>query len=103
MFAGIWADDSDEEQQRPGFGGFGGGKGSKDYTAPVSFISGGVKVGDKVTKEIDNDGVDLVTVTILFIINFINIKCREVRENHHTSDCSRIVILIIFHSQFSFL
>ena len=61
-FAGIWAEDSDEEQ-RPSFGG--GGRGSKDYTAPVNFISGGVKVGDKVTKEVE-DGVDLVTVNIFF-------------------------------------
>ena len=49
---GIWAD-SDEDDERPSFGG--GGKRSKDYSAPVSFISGGVKVGSKVTKE-NEDG-----------------------------------------------
>ena len=40
---GMWADDSDDE--RPAFG-----KKQKDYTAPVSFVTGGIKVGDKVTK-----------------------------------------------------
>ncbi len=44
----MWADDSDDE--RPGFGG-GSGKSSKQYSAPIGFVSGGVKVGDKVTKE----------------------------------------------------
>ena len=47
----MWADDSDEE--RPSFGR--GGKGSKDYSAPIGFVSGGVKVGDKVTKEENED------------------------------------------------
>ena len=60
MLAGIWADDSDEEE-RPSFGG--SGKGSKNYTAPVSFISGGIKVGDKTTKQVvDDDGDHHVTV-----------------------------------------
>ena len=67
MLAGIWAEDSDEEE-RPSFGGFGGGRGSKNYTAPVSFISGGIKVGDKVTKEVDDDGVHLVTVIYMYCL-----------------------------------
>ena len=47
LYLGIWGDDSDEDE-RPGLG---GGKSKKDYSAPIGFISGGVKVGDKVTKE----------------------------------------------------
>ena len=43
----MWADDSDEEH--PGFGH--GKKSNKDYSAPIGFVSGGVKVGDKVTKD----------------------------------------------------
>lgn len=44
---GIWADpDSDDE--RPGFGG--GGKKKSDFTAPIGFVSGGIKQGDKTIK-----------------------------------------------------
>lgn len=45
---GIWADDSDDDGEeskssnRRGGGG-GGGRNNKDYTAPVSFISGGIQ------------------------------------------------------------
>ena len=48
----MWAEDSDEDE-RPGFGGL--GKRSKDYSAPIGFVSGGVKVGDKVTKNESQD------------------------------------------------
>ena len=48
----MWAEDSDEDE-RPGFGGY-GKRNTKDYSAPIGFVSGGVKVGDKVTKH-DND------------------------------------------------
>ena len=50
---GMWADDSDEDE-RPGFGGH-GMRNSKDYSAPIGFVSGGVKVGDKVTKNENPD------------------------------------------------
>ncbi|CAO1370346.1 unnamed protein product [Diamesa hyperborea] len=46
---GIWADDSDDDgeesksSKRRGGGGGGGGRNNKDYTAPVSFISGGIQ------------------------------------------------------------
>ena len=46
---GMWAEaDSDEEPQFKRKG-----KKGKDYHAPVSFVSGGIKVGDKVTKSAD--------------------------------------------------
>merc|ERR1711937_326557 len=42
---GIWADESDEDADaRPSFA---PGKRKKDYTAPVSFVSGGTKAGTK--------------------------------------------------------
>ena len=49
----MWADVDSDEDERPGFGR--GGRGNKDYTAPMSFVSGGIKVGDKVTKEGGDD------------------------------------------------
>ncbi len=52
---GMWADDDSDEERR-GFGS-GGGK-NKDYSAPVDFVSGGIKVGDKVTKEKADDEAD---------------------------------------------
>merc|ERR1712157_174912 len=46
---GIWADESDgEEDARPSFS---TGKRKKDYTAPVSFVSGGTKAGTKEKEE----------------------------------------------------
>lgn len=50
--SGIWADpDSDDDRPMTGFGQK--KKTRKNFTAPMSFVSGGVKVGDKVTKEED--------------------------------------------------
>ncbi|XP_050394866.1 tuftelin-interacting protein 11 [Patella vulgata] len=52
---GIWADkDSDEEEEVAGFGGRTRRK--KDYSAPISFISGGFKAEAKLKKEEDDDG-----------------------------------------------
>lgn len=52
---GMWADsESDEENDRPKFS---KRKGPKDYFAPVSFVSGGIKIGDKVTKEEEEDEI----------------------------------------------
>ena len=47
LSSGIWADDSDDE--RPAFGR--GKKGKADWTAPIGFVSGGVKVGDTISKD----------------------------------------------------
>jgi len=62
-FLGMWADDEDEED--------GKGKRSfkerKSYNAPVAFVSGGIKVGDKVTKEKPVDE-DEITVIYFYII-----------------------------------
>uniref|UniRef100_A0A915I3X5 G-patch domain-containing protein n=1 Tax=Romanomermis culicivorax TaxID=13658 RepID=A0A915I3X5_ROMCU len=51
-------DESENEDQAgpsdaKGFGFLGGGRRRKDYSAPVSFVSGGVKKGDKVEDEGD--------------------------------------------------
>lgn len=52
---GIWADEgSDEETERPSRRGF-GAKQSKDYTAPVDFVAGGVQqAGKKDEKQKDD-------------------------------------------------
>lgn len=53
---GMWADsESDEETDRPKFSKR--NKGPKDYFAPVSFVSGGIKIGDKVTKQEEEDEI----------------------------------------------
>ncbi|KAI9585373.1 hypothetical protein GQX74_001220 [Glossina fuscipes] len=64
---GIWADDSDNEdvqetsgrrsrKGRSGFGGVSKAKRSKDYTAPVNFVAGGIQQSGK-KKPVD-DGKD---------------------------------------------
>ncbi|XP_048777997.2 tuftelin-interacting protein 11-like [Ostrea edulis] len=45
---GMWAN-SDDEDNTPGFGG--GRRKRKDYTAPIGFVSGGIKQGSKIKKE----------------------------------------------------
>lgn len=43
---GIWAENSDEEDDpdaRPSFGRAGGSRSSRSYTAPVGFVSAGVQ------------------------------------------------------------
>nr|XP_014086268.1 septin-interacting protein 1 [Bactrocera oleae] len=62
---GIWADDSDNDSAeessrrgrrgRAGLGGGGGGSKSKDYTAPVSFVAGGIQQAGKKNKKADQD------------------------------------------------
>ena len=51
LFTGIWADDSDEDE-RPSLSYDGKKSKGKNYTTPMSFVSGGVKVGDKVMYEV---------------------------------------------------
>jgi len=46
VFLGIWADD-DSDDERPGFG---KAKKKNDFTAPIGFVSGGIKQGDKTVK-----------------------------------------------------
>lgn len=45
----MWADDSGDEgpSQRKGFGQSSGGGGRKNYSAPVSFVAGGVQQAGK--------------------------------------------------------
>jgi len=50
---GVWADDEDERRSS---------KKSKErmsYSTPVAFVSGGVKVGDKVTKHADEEDLNI--------------------------------------------
>ena len=47
LFVGMWAD-NDSDDERPGLGG--GGRKKSDFTAPIGFVSGGIKQGDKTFK-----------------------------------------------------
>jgi tuftelin-interacting protein 11 len=52
MCLGIWADDSGDDDEaggapRPSFRGAGGISGKHNYSAPVSFVSGGVQQAGK--------------------------------------------------------
>ena len=51
IFSGMWARDSDDEDERPGFGS--SSKKKSDFTAPIGFVSGGIKQGDKTVKQED--------------------------------------------------
>jgi len=51
----MWADEEDDQRSSKK------SKERKTYTTPVAFVSGGVKVGDKVTK---NDGEDDLNITV---------------------------------------
>lgn len=55
MNIGIWADDSDEDElsARPSFKTY--NKGPKNYTAPVSFVAGGIQQAGKPKDKEDND------------------------------------------------
>lgn len=46
MSAGIWADDSDDEDRRGSFK----SKAPKSYTAPIGFVAGGVQQAGKKEK-----------------------------------------------------
>lgn len=43
----MWAD-NDSDDERPSFG---RSRKTKDMTAPIGFVSGGIKQGDKITKD----------------------------------------------------
>ncbi len=76
---GIWADEgSSDEERHPGFGGGGKNK-NKDYTLPVSFVSGGIKEGDKVStkpeRTEDDDKYSVCMVRIRMILR-VDQKCQ---------------------------
>lgn len=52
--SGIWADheESDNEDIHAGFGSKGSKKQSKNYSAPVTFVSGGIKHGNTIEGEV---------------------------------------------------
>ena len=52
---GIWADDSDEDERPTSFN---RDNRRKNFTAPMNFVSGGVKVGDTVRKAGEDDDED---------------------------------------------
>ncbi|KAL4232809.1 Tuftelin-interacting protein 11 [Mactra antiquata] len=52
---GMWAD-NDSDDERPGFGG--GGRKKPDITAPIGFVSGGIKQGDKTVKQEEEEEDD---------------------------------------------
>lgn len=58
LVSGIWADDSDDEElsARPSFKTF--DKVPKNYTAPVSFVAGGVQQAGKPKEEEKKDDDD---------------------------------------------
>jgi Tuftelin interacting protein N terminal len=59
----MWADEEED----------GGGKNKqkhkerKSYNAPVAFVSGGIKIGDKVTKENADEEDDNITVSFSIV------------------------------------
>uniref|UniRef100_A0A0M3HM15 TIP_N domain-containing protein n=1 Tax=Ascaris lumbricoides TaxID=6252 RepID=A0A0M3HM15_ASCLU len=53
----IWGDreeSEDEEDLRAGFGSSSSRKRSKNYSAPVAFVSGGVKHGNRIEGEVSS-------------------------------------------------
>lgn len=70
---GIWADSEDEDDGGRERSGFAGGKRkNRDYTAPVAFVSGGVKVGDKVTKTEEEDDVAPVSYFFFAFVHLLD-------------------------------
>lgn len=56
LFLGIWADESDEEDERPSFK---NNKTPKSYTAPIGFVAGGIQqAGKKDKKEVQSEESD---------------------------------------------
>lgn len=58
MQKGIWAEDSDDDVGETSDMRQSKRKGPKDYSAPVSFVSGGVQQSGKKKKKSDEDDVD---------------------------------------------
>jgi len=49
----MWADEEDDRRSSKK------SKERKSYTTPVAFVSGGVKVGDRVTKNADEEDLNI--------------------------------------------
>ena len=49
----MWADEEDDRRSSKR------SKERKSYTTPVAFVSGGIKVGDKVTKNADEEDLEI--------------------------------------------
>ena len=50
FYIGIWASDSDEEDARPSFS-----RAPKNYSAPVSFVAGGVQQAGQPKEKKESD------------------------------------------------
>jgi len=50
---GMWADEEDDRRSSKK------SKERKSYTTPVAFVSGGIKVGDRVTKNADEEDLNI--------------------------------------------
>lgn len=57
----MWADEEDDDKKNKRVR-----KERQSYSTPVAFVSGGIKIGDKVTKEEKEDGSD-VSVSFYFV------------------------------------
>lgn len=62
---GVWADEEDDRRSSKK------SKERKSYTTPVAFVSGGIKVGDKVTKNADEDDMDIMVCNSLYYLFII--------------------------------
>ena len=77
---GIWADE-DSDEGRPSFGGHGHAK--KDFTAPMNFVSGGVKVGDSITKTEEKQSEDDNISSVRHRIDSAGVDCYEDNKPSH--------------------
>lgn len=73
----MWANSDDEDT--PGFGS--SRRKKKDYTAPIGFVSGGIKQGSKIKKEGEEDDSSVNTLTCLHFALKIMISLVESWQN----------------------
>ena len=66
LFIGMWADSDDDENA--GFSGGSRRRKKNDLTMPVNFVSGGIKQGDKIKKEKENETVISQNYLTLFYL-----------------------------------
>lgn len=89
FLSGVFADsESDEEHERPKFS---GRKRQKDYFAPVNFVSGGIKIGDKVTKEEADDAITVSNANTMLSLLFLLILLLSVI----VVGCSLLLLVVV--------
>lgn len=72
----MWAN-SDDEDNTPGFGS--GRRKRKDYTAPIGFVSGGIKQGSKIKKE--GEGEEDSSVCVEACVLYYSAICINVKDD----------------------